>query len=248
MGGRSGVGGRGGRRHTSRCRPSSRSSRGWVGVHRPRRCTGRLGRLALGRTGLFLSADRVPGDHRARPSHPAALARAADATDGAPTRGAGIRLVQLDLAQPGVTIVRQPPVTDPIDLVLSVVGDPVVRARAGSVLVLVPSSGWAERLTARPGAPGLPDGRNLGAGAGGLAGRCRQPGRCLGSRAAAGGGRRPRCARRRLSGGECADLQRGGRRARASPPRGAPCILATPVPPVALAGRAGLRTIAPCAG
>src|SRR6202020_2985863 len=32
---------------------------------------------------------------------------------------------------------------------LSVVGDPGVRARAGSVLVLVPSSGWAERLTAR---------------------------------------------------------------------------------------------------
>ena len=46
-------------------------------------------------------------------------------------------------------MVRQPPATDLIDLVLSVVDDPAVRARGGSTVVLVPSTGWADRLTAR---------------------------------------------------------------------------------------------------
>jgi primosomal protein N' (replication factor Y) len=49
----------------------------------------------------------------------------------------------------GETVVRLPPATDLIDLVLSVAGDERVRARAGSVVVLVPSTGWAERLVAR---------------------------------------------------------------------------------------------------
>ena len=62
----------------------------------------------------------------------------------------------LDLARAGVTVVRQPPLTDPMELVLAVVGDPGVRARAGSVLVLVPSTGWAERLTARLERRGCP--------------------------------------------------------------------------------------------
>src|ERR1700734_2516542 len=62
----------------------------------------------------------------------------------------------LELTRPGVTVVRQPPLTDPIDLVVSVLEDPAVRARAGSVLVLVPSSGWAERLTARLERRGYP--------------------------------------------------------------------------------------------
>ena len=47
------------------------------------------------------------------------------------------------------TIVRLPPATDLIDLVLSVVGDTGVQADGGSVVVLVPSTGWAERLVAR---------------------------------------------------------------------------------------------------
>jgi primosomal protein N' (replication factor Y) len=46
-------------------------------------------------------------------------------------------------------IVRLPPATDQLDLVLSTLRHPGVRARDGSVLVLVPSAGWAERLTAR---------------------------------------------------------------------------------------------------
>ena len=48
-----------------------------------------------------------------------------------------------------VSMVRLPPATDLIDLVLSVVADPGVRARQGSVVVLVPSSGWAARLATR---------------------------------------------------------------------------------------------------
>ncbi len=47
------------------------------------------------------------------------------------------------------TMVRLPPATDVLDLVLSVVDDPGVQARVGSVVVLVPSTGWAERLVAR---------------------------------------------------------------------------------------------------
>lgn len=53
-------------------------------------------------------------------------------------------------------IVRLPPATDLIDLVLSVTGDERVRARAGSVVVLVPSTGWAERLVARLLRRGVP--------------------------------------------------------------------------------------------
>ena len=49
----------------------------------------------------------------------------------------------------GETVVRLPPATDLIDLVLSVGGADRVRRRGGSVVVLVPSTGWAERLVAR---------------------------------------------------------------------------------------------------
>lgn len=54
------------------------------------------------------------------------------------------------------TVVRLPPATDLIDLVLSVAGDERVRARGGSVVVLVPSTGWAERLVARLVRRGVP--------------------------------------------------------------------------------------------
>jgi primosomal protein N' (replication factor Y) len=59
-------------------------------------------------------------------------------------------------AAPGETVVRLPPATDLIDLVLSVTGDEGVRARGGSVIVLVPSIGWAERLVARLVRRGVP--------------------------------------------------------------------------------------------
>jgi primosomal protein N' (replication factor Y) (superfamily II helicase) len=48
-----------------------------------------------------------------------------------------------------LTVVRLSPATDLIDLVLAVLDDPDLASRPGSVLVLVPSTGWAERLTAR---------------------------------------------------------------------------------------------------
>jgi primosomal protein N' (replication factor Y) len=49
----------------------------------------------------------------------------------------------------GSTLVRLPPTTDLLELVLAVVDDPVTADRPGGVLVLVPSVGWAERLCAR---------------------------------------------------------------------------------------------------
>lgn len=54
------------------------------------------------------------------------------------------------------TIVRLPPATDLIDLVLSVVDDTGVQAHGGSVVVLVPSKGWADRFVARLERRGVP--------------------------------------------------------------------------------------------
>jgi primosomal protein N' (replication factor Y) len=47
------------------------------------------------------------------------------------------------------TVLRIPPTTDLIDLVLAVVHTPELATRPGGVLVLVPSVGWAERLCGR---------------------------------------------------------------------------------------------------
>jgi primosomal protein N' (replication factor Y) len=157
----------------------------------------------------------------------------------------------LELAQPGVTIVRQPPVTDPIDLVLSVVGDPVVRARDGSVLVLVPAAGWAERLAARLVRRGCPTAASW------EEARAGWP-VVVGSRAGAW------APVPRLAAVVVLDAHDAAYREESAPTYGAvdvllerasreevPCVLATPVPPVALAalagwtGRTGLRTVAP---
>jgi primosomal protein N' (replication factor Y) len=55
-----------------------------------------------------------------------------------------------DVVAPGVTaMVRLPPATDLLDLVLTVIDVSAPRDGDGSVVVLVPSAGWAERLTAR---------------------------------------------------------------------------------------------------
>jgi primosomal protein N' (replication factor Y) len=56
----------------------------------------------------------------------------------------------------GETMLRLPPATDLIELVLSVASDERVRARSGSVVVLVPSTGWAERLVTRLVRRGMP--------------------------------------------------------------------------------------------
>jgi primosomal protein N' (replication factor Y) len=151
----------------------------------------------------------------------------------------------LDLAQAGLTVVRQPPVTDPLDLVLSVVTDPGVRARDGSVLVLVPSSGWAERLTSRLVRRGCP-----------TAGSWEQARAgwpvVVGNRAGAW------APVPRLAAVVVLDAHDAAYREESAPTYSAvdvlierarradvPCILASSVPPVALAARAGLRTLAP---
>jgi primosomal protein N' (replication factor Y) len=151
----------------------------------------------------------------------------------------------LELAQAGLTVVREPPLTDPIDLVLSVVGDPAVRARAGSVLVLVPSSGWAERLTSRLTRRGCP-----------TAGTWEQARAgwpvVVGSRAGAWAPVPELAAVVVLDAHDAAYREESAptysavdvavERARRA---GVPCLLASPVPPVALAARTEVRTLAP---
>ncbi len=182
---------------------------------------------------------------RALPEPPPWRELPAPPTAPRPGGAAVVAPVPLELAQPGVTIVRQPPVTDPIDLVLSVVGDPVVRARAGGVLVLVPSSGWAERLAARLMRRGCP-----------TAGTWEQARAgwpvVVGSRAGAW------APVPQLAAVVVLDAHDAAYREESAPTYSAvdvvleralreevPCVLASPVPPVALAGRSGLRTIAP---
>ena len=164
------------------------------------------------------SRSRVPGDHRAHacPRRPPLRPTGGAAPTPGPAHGG---------RRPGPaaasTVVRQPPLTDPIDLVLSVVGRSGRAAPAAAACWCSSRpSGWAERLTARLVRRGLPPRRELGAGAGRMARRGREPGRRLGSRAPPGGRRRPRRARRGLPGGERPDLQRGGRAGRAGPPGG----------------------------
>ena len=149
-----------------------------------------------------------------------------------------------DLARPGVTVVRLPPATDLIDLVLSVVGAPGVRAREGSVVVLVPSTGWAERLVARLVRRGCPatsvwDEARAGWPV------------VVGSRAGAW------APVPRLAAAVVLDAHDASYREESAPTysapdvllerarrQAAPCVLASPVPPVALAALDGVRTVA----
>ena len=60
------------------------------------------------------------------------------------------------LASAEATVVRLPPATDLLDLVLSTLSQVRPGDRAGSVLVLVPSAGWANRLATRLARRGWP--------------------------------------------------------------------------------------------
>jgi len=160
------------------------------------------------------------------------------AQDGAAAEWAG------GLAAPGLTVVRLPPATDLIDLVLSVVGDPDVRARGGSVVVLVPSSGWAERLVARLVRRGCPatsawDDARAGWPV------------VVGSRAGAW------APVPRLAAAVVLDAHDASYREESAPTysaldvlverarrQAAPCVLTSPVPPVALAALDEVRTVA----
>ncbi len=172
------------------------------------------------------------------PAFPDAYRRAAPEPGDATPDG-------LDLAQAGVTVVRQPPLTDPMGLVLSVVGDPGVRARGGSVLVLVPSTGWAERLTARLERRGCP---TAGSWEHARAGWPVVVGNRAGAWAPVP----------RLAAVVVLDAHDAAYREESAPTYSAvdllverarrvsvPCLLVSPVPPVALAARPALRTVAP---
>jgi primosomal protein N' (replication factor Y) len=164
----------------------------------------------------------------------------ADGADGAHPSG-----VDLALAEPGATMVREPPATDLIDLVLSVVDDPAVRAREGSTVVLVPSTGWAERLLARLVRRGYPATSSW------VEARAGWP-VVVGSRAGAW------APVPRLAAAVVLDAHDAAYREESAPTysavevlleraerEGAPCVLVSPVPPAALTVRAGLRTVSP---
>jgi primosomal protein N' (replication factor Y) len=82
--------------------------------------------------------------------------------DGRPGRDGGTEPSDIEamaaraLRSEGSTLLRIPPTTDLIDLVLAVVDDPFTAARPGAVLVIVPSTGWAERLCRRLRRRGYP--------------------------------------------------------------------------------------------
>ena len=142
-------------------------------------------------------------------------------------------------------MVREPPATDLIDLVLSVVDDPAVRARDGSTVVLVPSTGWAERLLARLVRRGYPATTSwVEARAGWRV--------VVGSRAGAW------APVPRLAAAVVLDAHDAAYREESAPTysavevlleraerESAPCVLVSPVPPAALTVHAGLRIVAP---
>ena len=142
-------------------------------------------------------------------------------------------------------MVRLPPVTDLIDLVLAVVDDPAVRSRDGSTIVLVPSIGWAERLTARLRRRGCPaTGSWEEARAGWPV--------VVGSRAGAW------APVPRLAAAVVLDAHDAAYREETTPTysavdvlverarrEGSRCLLASPVPPVRLAADMGLRRVRP---
>ncbi len=145
-------------------------------------------------------------------------------------------------AQGSAAMMRLPPATDLIDLVLSVVGRAPGTPDAGSVLVLVPSTGWADRLSARLVRRGYP-----------VAGSWEEARAgwpvVVGSRAAAW------APVPRLAAAVVLDAHDGAYREESAPTYsavdvvlerarrdGVPCFLASPIPPVTMAASGGLRT------
>ncbi|HVT42080.1 MAG TPA: hypothetical protein VHD39_03785, partial [Acidimicrobiales bacterium] len=162
---------------------------------------------------------------------------------------AGIALAEWDeaRAQAGTTLVRVPPATDLIDLVLSVIDGarPAEPGQPESVIVLVPSSGWAQRLAARL------RGRDIAVARSWEEARAGWP-VVVGSRAGAW------APVPRLAAAVVLDAHDAAYREESAPTysavdvlaerarrAGAPCILVSPIPPVALAGPVPTRTVAP---
>jgi primosomal protein N' (replication factor Y) len=147
-------------------------------------------------------------------------------------------------AAAGPTIVRLAPTVDQLDLVIAAVTDERIRARAGSVVVLVPSLGWAERLVARLVR------RGVAATTAWDEARAGWP-VVVGSRAAAW------APVPRLAAAVALDAHDDAYREESTPTynavevlierarrEGAPCVLVSPVPPVWAAGSGALVTVA----
>ena len=144
----------------------------------------------------------------------------------------------------GPTMVRLAPMVDQLDLVVSAVTDGGIRARNGSVVVLVPSLGWAKRLVARLVRRGIP------ATTAWDEARAGWP-VVVGSRAAAW------APVPRLAAAIVLDAHDAGYREESTPTynaaevvierarrEDAPCVLVSPVPPVWLAGSGEVETVA----
>jgi primosomal protein N' (replication factor Y) (superfamily II helicase) len=179
---------------------------------------------------------------RAPPAPPPRAAAATRAEGGVAALPSGWDLC---LDEAGATVVRLPPVIDLIDLVLAVVDDPAVCSRDGSTIVLVPSTGWAERLTARL--------RRRGCAATGSWEEARAGWPVVvGSRAGAW------APVPRLAAAVILDAHDAAYREETTPTysaldvlvertrrEGSRCLLASPVPPVRLAADMGLRRVRP---
>jgi primosomal protein N' (replication factor Y) len=147
------------------------------------------------------------------------------------------------LATNGPTVVRLPPATDLLDLVLSTLSEVRPTGGAGSVLVLVPSAGWASRLAARLARRGWPATTDW------AEARAGWP-VVVGSRAGAW------APVPQLAAAVVLDAHDAAYREESSPTysavdvvlerarrQGAPCLLVSPIPPVTVAAGAALSTV-----
>jgi primosomal protein N' (replication factor Y) len=98
---------------------------------------------------FFLGVASPGASVRRLPAVPGRADGASRAEAGGGERTALGDLAARALRSEGSALLRLPPNTDLIDLVLAVVDDPETVARPGGVLVLVPAVGWAERLCGR---------------------------------------------------------------------------------------------------
>jgi primosomal protein N' (replication factor Y) len=176
---------------------------------------------------------------RALPSRPAG-------PDGAVPVGPGEAHPWADaVATSGAAVVRLPPATDLLELVLSTLTQVHRNDRGGSVLVLVPSAGWANRLAARLAR------RGWAATTDWAEARAGWP-VVVGSRAGAW------APVPQLAAAVVLDAHDAAYREESSPTysavevvlerarrQGAPCLVVSPVPPVMLSARSALTTVEP---
>ena len=213
----------------------------WLGWGPPARAgrPERLGVVALGRPAVVLLAGGVPAGRRPGPP------RAADVPGDPSLRATPAPAVgwEASWAAEGTAMVRLPPTADLIDLVLTVLGRASANRGAGTVLVLVPSTGWATRLSARLVRRGYP-----------VAGTWEEARAgwpvVVGSRAAAWAPLPHLAAAVVLDAHDAAYREESAptysavdvvmERARRA---GVPCVLASPIPPVSMAALTGLPTL-----